>query len=153
MSLRRARDLAAASRNESIDTSRTTRRRNPGGPAFARYEHLLACGRRVSYAYGKRDPQDQRCSRLEVILQTGLSGNSPLPPLLRISLQAGDAENELEQGSEFLTVADIAAMLKLNQQTVRRWIDRGKLRALRVGRRARIRRARFQRDARARIHC
>jgi excisionase family DNA binding protein len=40
---------------------------------------------------------------------------------------------------EFLTVAEVAAMLKLNQQTVRNWIDQGSLPALRVGRRARIR--------------
>jgi excisionase family DNA binding protein len=42
---------------------------------------------------------------------------------------------------EFLTVAEVAAMLKLNQQTVRNWIDQGTLSALRVGRRVRIRRA------------
>lgn len=39
---------------------------------------------------------------------------------------------------EFLTVAEVAEMLKLNQQTVRNWIDQGSLRALRVGRRVRI---------------
>lgn len=32
-------------------------------------------------------------------------------------------------------------MLKLNQQTVRNWIDQGRLPALRVGRRVRIRRS------------
>ncbi len=42
---------------------------------------------------------------------------------------------------EFLTVAEVAAMLKLNQQTVRNWIDQGTLSALRIGRRVRIRRA------------
>jgi excisionase family DNA binding protein len=41
----------------------------------------------------------------------------------------------------FLTVAEIAEMLKLNQQTVRNWIDQGSLPALRVGRRVRIRRS------------
>jgi excisionase family DNA binding protein len=40
----------------------------------------------------------------------------------------------------FLTVADVAELLKLNQQTVRNWIDQGSLPALRVGRRVRIRR-------------
>lgn len=45
---------------------------------------------------------------------------------------------------EFLTVAEIAELLKLNQQTVRNWIDQGSLPALRVGRRVRIRRADFQ---------
>ena len=28
---------------------------------------------------------------------------------------------------EFMTVAEVAAILKLNQQTVRNWIDAGKL--------------------------
>ena len=34
---------------------------------------------------------------------------------------------------EFLTVAEIAGILKLNQQTIRNWIDQGSLPALRVG--------------------
>lgn len=39
----------------------------------------------------------------------------------------------------YLTVADVADLLKLNQQTVRNMIDRGDLRAVRVGpRRVRI---------------
>ena len=41
---------------------------------------------------------------------------------------------------EFLTVAEVAELLKLNQQTVRNWIDQGYLPALHVGRRVRIRR-------------
>jgi excisionase family DNA binding protein len=42
----------------------------------------------------------------------------------------------------FVTVAEIAEWLKVNQQTVRNWIDRGELRAVRVGaRRVRVRRA------------
>jgi excisionase family DNA binding protein len=44
---------------------------------------------------------------------------------------------------EYLTVAEVAGILKLNQQTVRNWIDRGELPALRVGRRARILRSDF----------
>jgi excisionase family DNA binding protein len=40
----------------------------------------------------------------------------------------------------FLTVTEIADLLKVNQQTVRNWIDRGALRVVRVGqRRVRIR--------------
>lgn len=40
----------------------------------------------------------------------------------------------------FLTVAEVAELLKLDQQTVRNWIDRGDLAAVRVGqRRVRIR--------------
>lgn len=41
---------------------------------------------------------------------------------------------------EFLTVKEVAALLKLNEQTVRNMIDRGELPAVRVGsRRVRIR--------------
>src|SRR5436190_2064151 len=46
---------------------------------------------------------------------------------------------------EFLTVAEVAEVLKLNQQTVRNWIDQGSLPALRVGRRVRIKRSDFER--------
>ena len=45
----------------------------------------------------------------------------------------------------FMTVAEVADVLKLNQQTVRNWIDQGSLPALRVGRRVRIKRSDFQR--------
>jgi excisionase family DNA binding protein len=45
----------------------------------------------------------------------------------------------------YLTVAEVAATLKLNQQTVRNWIDQGSLPALRVGRRVRIKRSDFDR--------
>jgi excisionase family DNA binding protein len=45
----------------------------------------------------------------------------------------------------YLTVAEVAHTLKLNQQTVRNWIDQGSLPALRVGRRVRIKRSDFQR--------
>jgi excisionase family DNA binding protein len=45
----------------------------------------------------------------------------------------------------YLTVAEVAATLKLNQQTVRNWIDAGTLPALRVGRRVRIKRTDFER--------
>ena len=41
---------------------------------------------------------------------------------------------------EYLTVKEIADRLKLNEQTVRNWIDDGKLPAVRIGRRIRIRR-------------
>jgi excisionase family DNA binding protein len=44
-----------------------------------------------------------------------------------------------------LTVAEVAELLKLNQQTVRNWIDQGRLPALRVGRRVRIKRSDFER--------
>ena len=44
--------------------------------------------------------------------------------------------------AELLTVDETAGLLKVNAQTVRNWIDRGELPALRVGgRRVRIQRA------------
>lgn len=45
----------------------------------------------------------------------------------------------------FFTVAEVAEMLKLNQQTVRNWIDQGSLPAVRIGRRVRIRRSELDR--------
>ena len=53
--------------------------------------------------------------------------------------------NSAEPEDSFLTVAEVAEMLKLNQQTVRNWIDQGSLPALRVGRRVRIKRSDFER--------
>ena len=53
--------------------------------------------------------------------------------------------NPGETEESFLTVAEVAGMLKLNQQTVRNWIDQGSLPALRVGRRVRIKRSDFER--------
>jgi excisionase family DNA binding protein len=50
----------------------------------------------------------------------------------------------LEEES-FLTVAEVAELLKLNQQTVRNWIDQGSLPAIRMGRRVRIKRSDFER--------
>jgi excisionase family DNA binding protein len=44
---------------------------------------------------------------------------------------------------EFLTVAEVASALRLNQQTIRNWIDAGTLPALRIGRRVRVRRRDF----------
>jgi excisionase family DNA binding protein len=54
-------------------------------------------------------------------------------------LDRGDLEET------YLTVAEVAELLKLNQQTVRNWIDQGSLPALRVGRRVRIKRSDFER--------
>jgi excisionase family DNA binding protein len=56
-----------------------------------------------------------------------------------MSISGGNLEDT------FLTVAEVAALLKLNQQTVRNWIDQGSLPALRVGRRVRIRRSDLER--------
>jgi excisionase family DNA binding protein len=53
------------------------------------------------------------------------------------------ASNDIDES--FLTVAEVAERLKLNQQTVRNWIDQGSLPAVRVGRRVRIKRSDFER--------
>lgn len=53
--------------------------------------------------------------------------------------------NQPELEESYLTVAEVAELLKLNQQTVRNWIDQGSLPALRVGRRVRIKRSDFER--------
>jgi excisionase family DNA binding protein len=45
----------------------------------------------------------------------------------------------------YLTVAEIAQLLKLNEQTIRNWIDAGKLPAMRVGRRVRVKGSDFDR--------
>ena len=46
-----------------------------------------------------------------------------------------------EQVEAFLTVAEVAELLKLNQQTVRNWIDQGSMPAIRIGRRVRIKKS------------
>jgi excisionase family DNA binding protein len=46
-------------------------------------------------------------------------------------------------GDEFMTVAEIAAILKLNRQTVRNWTDAGTIPPVRIGRRVRIKRSDF----------
>jgi putative molybdopterin biosynthesis protein len=56
-----------------------------------------------------------------------------------MSVDRSDSEDS------FLTVAEVAEMLKLNPQTVRNWIDQGSLPAIRMGRRVRIRRSDFDR--------
>jgi excisionase family DNA binding protein len=53
--------------------------------------------------------------------------------------------NRIDPDESYLTVAEVAETLKLNQQTVRNWIDQGLLPALRVGRRVRIKRSDFDR--------
>jgi excisionase family DNA binding protein len=62
-----------------------------------------------------------------------------LSQLEKVRLSLPDPEES------YLTVAEVAETLKLNQQTVRNWIDQGSLPALRVGRRVRIKRSDFQR--------
>jgi excisionase family DNA binding protein len=54
-------------------------------------------------------------------------------------------EHPTSSADSLLTVDDIARILKLNPQTVRNWIDRGFLRAIRIGRNVRVTRAEFDR--------
>lgn len=49
--------------------------------------------------------------------------------------------NRDQTDESYLTVAEVAELLRLNQQTVRNWIDQGSLPAVRVGRRVRIKRS------------
>ncbi|HET9125667.1 MAG TPA: helix-turn-helix domain-containing protein [Solirubrobacteraceae bacterium] len=62
-----------------------------------------------------------------------------------VSIREQDTVAANEPEESYLTVAEVAATLKLNQQTVRNWIDAGTLPALRVGRRVRIKRSDFDR--------
>jgi excisionase family DNA binding protein len=50
----------------------------------------------------------------------------------------------LAADDEFLTVADLAERLRVHPQTVRSWIARGGLRAIKLGRTVRIRRTDFE---------
>ena len=60
------------------------------------------------------------------------------------SIASPGLPNDAAERQQFLTVQEIAGLLKLNSQTVRNWIGRGTLPAYRVGRRVRIRRADFE---------
>jgi excisionase family DNA binding protein len=69
-----------------------------------------------------------------------LRGVSP-SPISGLPSIAGNVAHISLLDDEFLTVAEVAHLLKLNQQTVRTWIDQAYLPAIRVGRRVRIRRS------------
>jgi excisionase family DNA binding protein len=49
----------------------------------------------------------------------------------------------MAEPEEPLTVVEIAAWLKMNQQSIRNWIDSGYLPAIRIGRRVRVKRSDF----------
>lgn len=49
--------------------------------------------------------------------------------------------NEVPFEESFLTVSEVADVLRLNPQTVRNWIDAGSLPAVRIGRRVRIKKS------------
>ena len=80
-----------------------------------------------------------RVCRPQAALESTSEFGSTLSQLERISLASTPNEDA------FLTVAEIAETLKINQQTVRNWIDQGSLPAVRVGRRVRIFRSDFDR--------
>jgi excisionase family DNA binding protein len=65
---------------------------------------------------------------------------------LRLSLN--QSQRMPDEPDEFLTVDEVARLLKLNQQTVRNQIDRGEMPAVRMGpRRVRIRRSELARSS------
>jgi len=49
----------------------------------------------------------------------------------------------MAEPDELLTVAEVAPELKMNQQTIRNWIDSGYLPAIRIGRRVWVKRSDF----------
>jgi excisionase family DNA binding protein len=53
-------------------------------------------------------------------------------------------KRSLDLTDELFTVAEVASILKVNQQSVRNWIDGGSIQALRIGRTVRIKRADLQ---------
>jgi excisionase family DNA binding protein len=75
-------------------------------------------------------------SRLPVDL---LFGVTALPPSVMADRRPPTTSDE------FLTVAEIAQTLRLNQQTVRNWINTGMLPAVHIGRRVRITRGDLER--------
>jgi excisionase family DNA binding protein len=56
----------------------------------------------------------------------------------------GRVDPSVPADAEFLTVSDVAECLRVHPQTVRTWIARGDLRAIRIGRTIRIRQTDFQ---------
>ena len=57
---------------------------------------------------------------------------------------SGDGDRLVPADEEFLTVGDVADRLRVHPQTVRAWIARGDLRAIRIGRTVRVRQTDFQ---------
>jgi excisionase family DNA binding protein len=86
-----------------------------------------------------------------------LEGGETRPPLAPIGMRAESVGNrgsdEPSRQTEFITVPEVATLLRVRPQTVRNWIAGGTLPALKVGRRIRIWRKDFEeflKDARVR---
>ncbi len=76
------------------------------------------------------------------------SSSSSLLSTVDDSISLGESRRVVTRSlsdDEFLTVAEIAMMLKLHQQTVRNWIAAGNLPAYRVGRALRVRSSALER--------
>lgn len=56
-------------------------------------------------------------------------------------LNAAKGERIMSQQEDMLTVEEVAKELRVDQKTVRRWIQRGELVAIDIGREYRIRRS------------
>ena len=56
----------------------------------------------------------------------------------------GGGDRPVPADGQFLTVSDVAERLRVHPQTVRGWIARGDLRAIRIGRTVRVRRTDFR---------
>jgi excisionase family DNA binding protein len=108
---------------------------SPGRSAHRTRAHRRAADGYISGRYAARLGRGQRRpSRID------LGGFEAPDPRCTIRRRSGRLEYSAAVAEEFLTVADIASRLKVNQQTVRNWIDRGQLAAVRVGsRRVRVR--------------
>ena len=70
-------------------------------------------------------------------------GRSPMTTEPANDSTVGSGER-VEGHDEFLTVVDVATRLRVHPQTVRGWIARGELGAVRMGRTIRIPRSRFE---------
>ena len=120
-----------------------------GWPAVAGRQRLARVGCRPARraARGSRGPRGPRPrttnpgamggSGVEVVVDAHGSPSGPVRDALVRAFEVAQRGGGMH---EFLTVAEVARILRLNQQTVRNWTDQGSLPALRVGRRVRIRR-------------
>jgi excisionase family DNA binding protein len=103
-------------------------------PARVGTHHLLT--RRQQGGRGTPAPPTRRDQRPEANTSAARqhrcsAGASDTSPNYDAGMSAQRRPPDVED--EFLTVAEVAASLQLNQQTIRNWIGQGSLAALRVG--------------------